>query len=147
MKTFKQYITELFDKPARWDLQINEPDILRYEANINGSTLLINFIERGLYDWEMDFKVDGKSNITGGGNEIAIFSTVLDAMKDFDERIDDIRFITFDAAKGGDLGDSRVKLYEKLIRKFASLHSYSLADKRDREVGVTTLTRYVLEKD
>lgn len=147
MQSFKQYITELFDKPARWKLAISEPDRLTYQANVGGNTLSVDFVERGLYDWEMNFDVNGKQNVTGDGNEIIIFSTVLDIMKDFDERVDDVRFITFDAAKGGNLGDSRVKLYDRLVKKFASLYDYTLVDKSDRELGVNIVTKYVLEKD
>ena len=148
MKRFRQYITELFDKPAKWKLVVyREDDVLTYQANIGGNTLSIDFVQMGVYDWEMDFDINGKQNITGEGNEIVIFSTVLDVMKDFDERVNDIRFITFDAAKGGNVGDSRVKLYDRLIKKFVSLHGYVLVDKIDREAGVTTLVKYVLEKE
>ena len=145
MKPFKQYVTELFDKPVRWKLDTENPYRLTYEAKIDGTTLSVDFLNKGNEDWEMVFDVNGKSNVTGGGNEIAVFSTVLDIMKDFDKRTD-AQIIRFDAAKGAEDGSSREKLYDRFVRKFASSHGYNLVDKRDIRTGNNTLAHYVLKK-
>ena len=141
MKSFKQFktqINELFDKPARWKMTSNRPTYVEYESNINGRRLRVTF--NGSFDekWEVFFDVDTEIGITGGGDEVKIFSTVLDIMKDFIQRNspEELYFTASKEVHDKNTGkisftDSRSRLYSRLIRRFAKDHGYSLAHEDD----------------
>jgi hypothetical protein len=134
MKTFKEYettINELFDRPARWKITRERDDELTYRSTIDGKSLLVVFNTFSDDNWETSFVVDGKFKTTGGGDEITVFSTVLDIMADFINRVAP-GSISFTAFKDGS-SDSRSKLYDRLIKRFASKHGYRMTDKD--EVG------------
>src|SRR6056297_1595780 len=148
MKPFKEFIAELFNRPARWKLKVNDSDLLTYVSNNIGKekTLSVDFVShKNDGAWDVQFDVDGSSDVTGLGDEIVVFSTVLDIMKDFVNRVDADK-IKFDGAKGKEDGDSRVKLYNRLIKKFASSHGYKLVNKKETTIGKITLVTYELDK-
>jgi len=128
MKPFREFIAELFDKPARWALTTEREDELKYESLVNGKILLAVFEEGATNQWTLSFTINGDLTTTGGGDEIPIFSTVLDMTADFIERIDP-KSISFDAFKEVDGRDSRIKLYDRFIKRFASKYGYKLSSK------------------
>ena len=148
MKSFKNFITELFNRPARWKIEVNDSGLLTYVSNNigKGKTLSVDFVSyKNDGTWDVQFDVDGSTDVTGLGDEIVVFSTVLDIMKDFVNRIDANK-IKFDGAKGKEDGESRVKLYNRLIKKFASSHGYKLVNKKETTIGKITLVTYELDK-
>ena len=146
MKSFKQYITELFDKPADWYVSREDSGLMHYESMVNDKELDIQFTKEDEDEWDMSFAVDGEETVTGTGDEVTIFSTVLDVMADFVSRVD-TKYITFDAEKGGKVGNSRVKLYDRLVKKFASSHGYKLVNKKEGSLGGSEYNTYILEKE
>ena len=130
MKTFKEYekiINELFDRPARWKITRERDDELTYRSTIDGKSLLVVFNTLSDENWETSFVVDGEFKTTGGGDEIVIFSTVLDIMADFIERVTP-KSISFTAFKDSS-SDSRGKLYDRFVNRFASKYGYRMTDK------------------
>lgn len=134
MKSFKQFqnqINELFDKPARWKLDIADEEQLIYKSNIDGKELAVDFVRVDDISWHMTFTVDRKLSITGKGDEVKVFSTVVDIMSNFVKDENPYQF-TFFAEKTQEHGSSRVRLYNRLIKRFAASHGYRLTDKDDR---------------
>ena len=133
MKSFKQFktqINELFDKPARWRLLKDTDKIIKYGSSIDDKDLVVLFHRRGSNKWEVSFAVDGMASVTGGGDEIKVFSTVLDIISDFIKNKDPEE-LNFTAEKSLDSSSSRIRLYNRLIRRFARDHGYRLSDKDD----------------
>ena len=146
MKSFKQFktqINELFDKPARWRIIEDTPSTKKYAASINGKSLVV-IMERFGSLWEINFVIDGKTNVTGTGDEIQVFSTVLDIIKDFilSETPQKIEFHS-ELEKENDYKDSRSKLYDRLVKKFAGQYGYDL-DILDDTRGRFPATIYTL---
>lgn len=141
MKSFKQFntqINELFDRPARWRLVKDTGNIIKYRSSINDKNLVVFFHRHGISDdtsskWEVSFTVDGDFSTTGGGDEIKVFSTVLDIMKDVIEtkNPEELSF-TAEKSLDSDSSNSRIRLYSRLIKRFAVSHGYQLVDKNDR---------------
>ena len=141
MKSFRQFktqINELFDRPAQWRLVLYDDDLWVYVANINDKKLQVNFQLSNDDIWVVTFSIDGDLAITGEGDEIKIFSTVLDVMKDFIQR-EVPQDLYFTAAKTPESNNSRIKLYTRLIKRFARDHGYRLVRTDDgrEEVGYT----------
>lgn len=135
MKSFKQFktqINELFDKPARWQLTRDSRGAVDYQSNVNGKDLAVVFdiIDPGT--WEVIFSVDSEVAITGegDGDEMRIFSTVLDIISDFIKNKDPEK-LYFTAEKSPTYGSSRIRLYNRLVKRFASSRGYKLKDKDD----------------
>jgi len=139
-------IQELFDTPASWQLKSHNSDLLVYTADVKGKTLTVEYVKWGRENaWEVAFDINGSAVKTGAGNEIETFSTVLDTMKDFVKRVEPLK-IKFDAAKGEEDGESREKLYNRLVARFAAAHGYRLASKQEKTIGSVTLVTYELDR-
>jgi len=137
MKSFKQFktqINELFDKPARWKLVKND-SFIEYRSSINGKKLEVIFDKTSYINntnnWKVLFNVDGKYSFTGEGDEVKVLSTVLDIMSDFIKTKEPDQLI-FAAEKSVNDSDSRIRVYNRLIKRFATSHGYILADKNDQ---------------
>ena len=109
-----EFLTELADKPAEFTTTIDD-DYYEMSAPDVGLTL---YLTRGLShtlendEVHIEFAVNGQYKLTGGGNAIKVFSTVLAMLKSslnkFIEPGD--HFVSFGAEKSE---PSRVKLYAK----------------------------------
>jgi len=135
MKSFKQFktqINELFDKPARWRLVKDTDKIIKYRSSIDDKDLVVFFHRRGSNKWEVSFAVDHEFSVTGEGDEIKVFSTVLDIISDVIQTKEPEE-LNFTAEKSLDSSSSRIRLYNRLIKRFAVSHGYRLTDKDDRE--------------
>lgn len=66
--------------------------------------------------WSVEFDRDGSHGMTGAGDAVKVFSTVLDIIKEFTESVDP-NFITF-SAKSDE--ESRVKFYKRFAKKISS---------------------------
>ena len=138
------YINEMFDRPARWRIIEDTPSTKKYTASVNGKSLVV-IIERFGSLWEINFTVEGKLDVTGTGDEVLVFSTVLDIIKDFiySETPQKIEFHS-ELEKGNNYKDSRTKLYNRLVKKFANQYGYDLNildDTRNRfPASIYTLT-------
>ena len=134
MKSFRQFktqINELFDRPARWRLVKDTDKIIKYRSSIDDKDLLVFFYRRGSNKWEVAFAVDQEFSATGEGDEIKVFSTVLDIISDVIQTKEPEE-LNFAAEKSLDSSSSRIRLYNRLIKRFARDHGYRLTDKDDR---------------
>lgn len=113
-------LTELFDRPVKFRFDPSSTrNHLIYKFQIDGNNYIVNFhrIDDGK-GWEIDFgmKEQGswgtKFSATGGGNEFAVFSTVIDALRDALDRTGARQFI-FSAEKEE---PTRIKLYDRMMR-------------------------------
>jgi len=179
MKSFKQHITEAFDKPYKWkDAGSSTPqggikdwqkgnftgkkyafetvdkrkvEVHIYEWDIIGPKQLLPPIPRnqGRY-MEMHFAVqdpsdelgkalsdispmlprtDMRADISGGGDAMRIFATVLDVVQAYvkKNKPDIIRVIGV-KTKDKEIG-SRLKLYQKLVKRYAPKLGYKYDNK------------------
>lgn len=126
-------LIELFDKPQvisdkRWNhykdldevsFTLRDKRIVIEIYRITGRHVSANWVlepthvevPEGAVGYDIIFKVDGETDVTGGGDEFAIFSAVLDILKDhFRDREWD--YLQFSGAE-----DSRNKLYQALAQR------------------------------
>jgi hypothetical protein len=129
MKTYKTYISELFDKPLPYKKlgKLNPPQqgvsqSIDYEFSIeiDGVTKKVTTTFRdvdGSEQFSVNFDVDGKFLITGlaGAAAIKIFTTVVAQIADFIKAEQPIK-IEFTAAKARGEGQSRAKLYDRMTK-------------------------------
>jgi len=137
MKSFNQYITELFEKPYPWKKKKDDDIEAVYQSATSAKDVIKVVFSKG---WlrgidNLLFTVGGDTDTTGGGDAFKIMSTVLDIIKDYIKN-NDPEGIKFAANKdelfGQDSGNtqSREKLYNKMIERFAKKAGYKVhADK------------------
>ena len=103
-----------------------------YQSNVNGKDLVVVFDIIASGTWEVIFTVDSELAVTGegDGDEMKVFSTVLDIMSDFIKNKDPEQ-LYFTAEKSPVYGSSRIRLYNRLVKRFASSRGYRLKDKDD----------------
>jgi len=103
-----------------------------YQSNVNGKDLAVVFDIISPGTWEVIFTVDSELAVTGegDGDEMKVFSTVLDIMSDFIKNKDPEQ-LYFTAEKSPVYGSSRIRLYNRLVKRFASSRGYRLKDKDD----------------
>lgn len=131
MKTFNQYITELFDKPLEFEeLPWIERNTTLYVFILDDKNYYRVFFKRSdsRNHYEISFnhveKQDdiynpntGKTIVLSGKNSIKVFSTVIAITKDFLKNKKNVTGILFVAA---DNSDGRKALYNRLSEKLAS---------------------------
>lgn len=79
-----------------------------------------------------------KNNITGGGNALEVFGTVLKFIKDINKKLS-LDILTFDADK---TEPSRVKLYKTMAKK---LGSGKLLGVEDKEMGPDQYAKFSID--
>ena len=129
MISFKQYITELFEKPYRWQLKKDDEKRVMYQAVTDtGDRLRIDFEKWSGGIVNLSFSVDGSVGITGQGDAFKIMATVLDVIKDFIKNHEPKRIkFTADKEEGeSEEWESREKLYSKMIERFAKKVGYKV---------------------
>ena len=138
MLTFSQHITELFDKPYAFTLKAITkqtrpvPGVTLYRANValpDKTMLTIEFEREPTTQghWTVYFYRGGSFELTGKGDQMKIFSTVIAAIRELINKEDPL-VISFAAEKDGSGEDktSREKLYARLVKKFASTVGYKI---------------------
>jgi len=137
MKSFNQYITELFEKPYPWKKKKEDDIEAVYQSATSSKDIIKVVFSKG---WlrgidNVLFSVAGTTDTTGGGDAFKIMSTVLDIIKDYVKN-NDPEGIKFMANKDELFGQdskeiqSREKLYNKMIERFAKKAGYKVdADK------------------
>jgi hypothetical protein len=100
------------------------------------------------YSWIVAFNRDGSDGVTGGGDAMRIFATVIEILKEFAKKhkppvigfsafksVDDL------ANNKGDKKGSREKLYLRLIQKFAPKMGYTFSSHTDSKMTDFELVR------
>jgi hypothetical protein len=132
MKTFKQHITEAFDKPYRWSKSQEDDTWSKYHAMTDaGDKLKVVFEKWSTGIVNIVFDIDGAVGITGEGDAFRVMATVLDIIKDYvvNNEPESLRFTANKEEYFGQSSkeiQSREKLYNKMIDRFASKAGYKV---------------------
>lgn len=151
MQSFREFITEVFDTAYTFTLKKKGED--SYKASFKtdagqSGEVDIRYLKSGIFyhggHYYLDFSIDGSQDITGKGDAFKIFSTVLKVMENFTNQVHpDV--MVFTSSKPGEdwLADvdqgSREKLYDALVKKFASKLGYSFKKTEQDQWAVYTL--------
>jgi predicted chitinase len=149
-----EFLTELFNKPGgytlEWDDQFGPKEIHARAYDRQGQYIDINFVPVRDNVTDIEFSKMDNYEETGQGDEVAIFATVLQAIKrylqDYQPKI-----IVF-SGKGGRDNVSRANLYQKLINRFAKQYGYQqfdlnkLSPEARKQISASGSTGFVLRK-
>lgn len=119
-------LTEMFDKPYPFKLVYKSDESVEFITKLpDKTTLRIVFTSKNQPDgqWELFFKRGDRIDLSGKGDQQRIFATVLKAIAEFVEKKSPNK-IVFTADKDGE-STSRMKLYDRLVSRFASDIGYS----------------------
>lgn len=160
----EEYLNELFDKPYKFkkiNIALKDRKMASLTADSPQGEIRIsleNFGRLGKNNFELDFSVGNRFSKTGKGDQFRIFSTVIQGLKMIiDKEKDEIKTVTFSADKEYDddtfdaafdgrpaskstTNLSRARLYNTMIKKFASKMGFSVdIDDSSKRVTVYTL--------
>ena len=136
---------EAFDQPYKSKSKKSEFGDIDVLAKLpDGTNLSIMFNNIGDGGWEVEFYRNNSQEVTGEGDAQKIFATVLNAIQKFVKKYKP-QVLQFTASKeevgAGQNRQSRAKLYDRLVQRYASAMGYE-AYQEDHGVGVVyELTR------
>jgi len=139
--TSESQLNELFDRPYALSWQTHgRGRAARFQTD-NGHEYMVRFkpMSKGSKNYETSFSMrnehgDNEVKRTGMGDEYRVFSSVISAIKQFMNEHLEVESIQFDAHREGeartskDIKDSRIELYKKLVKKFATANNFEYAD-------------------
>ena len=130
-------LTEAFDKPYRYTKKELYKGYIVYRFfTDDGSDVDVLFQENEISDdgeesvWYVLFERKGELGVTGEGDAMRIFATVIDIIKDFTkkEKPQEMAFSADKPAWAVDAGKgekgSREKLYKKMVQRYAGRLGY-----------------------
>jgi pyrimidine deaminase RibD-like protein len=123
----QQDVKEAFDQP--YPIKWEKSEYGDYDALAklpNGSNLSIMFEHVTPYEVAIEFWRNNSVNVTGEGDSQRIFATVLAAIQEF-LKIEQPANISFSASKEvepGQNSESRAKLYNRLVQRYATSWGY-----------------------
>lgn len=137
-------VAEAFDQPykSKWEKSEHGD----YDALVrlpDGTNLSIMFNNEGDDEWQVEFYRNNSQEVTGEGDAQRIFATVLNAIKKFIKKHKPWR-LTFSASKdveSGQNSQSRAKLYDRLIQRYASDWGYDMYHEDHGDQVTYELTR------
>lgn len=157
MISFSQYIVEAFDKPYRFNMKKYGDDYVASFTTDAGDTIDVNFEKftksKDEESWGVDFSRNGSQLVTGEGDAMRIFATVIEVIKDFVKK-EKPQKLSFSAEKPAwrmflhhkdpnrstEMG-SREKLYKKLVQRYAGKMGYKYSTQSDYSATDFTLVR------
>ena len=125
----KQAVTETFDQPykSQWETSdYDDVDVLAKSPD--GTNISINFHNFGGDYWHVEFHRNHGQAETGEGDAQRIFATVLQTIQKFVKKYKP-RILEFAASKDvepGQSSQSRAKLYDRLVQRYARAWGYDL---------------------
>lgn len=142
MKSFSQYIAEAFDKPYKYDMRkVTYDYYLATFTTDDGDSITVRFDEEVLGDvdydwhtedsWEISFQRNGSQELTGEGDAIRIFATVMAATREFIKRENPERIHIGTLKSVG-----REKLYLRMLKKYLKGYEINI----ERSGGATDIT-------
>jgi len=143
-------LTEAFDKPYKFTKRelFKGYVVYRFDAE-DKSEVDVFFKENEISEdesvWYVTFERDLEMSVTGDGDAMRIFATVIDIIKDFTkkEKPQQLAFSADKPAWAVDAGKgqkgSREKLYKKLVQRYAGRMGYKYSTK-----SVSTSTDFTL---
>jgi hypothetical protein len=139
--SFGDYITEAFDKPYRFTRKVQYKGAVQYMFKTDdGGAVDVRFTENEISDdessWVVVFTRNTSMKVTGEGDAMRIFATVISILKDFTKK-DKPQELVFSAEKPAwqlelpkdhpkkskELS-SREKLYKRLVKRYAGSMGY-----------------------
>ena len=116
-----KFYSEIFDKPYSYRYSVNDRDLTEVVFTTDeGKRVSVKII---VYDnrdrpenAEVIFFVDGRRDMTGGGDAFRILATVIEIMAEYMDKYQDVMEIQF---RSYEYESSRMSLYQKLARKHA----------------------------
>lgn len=145
MLNFTEYLEEAFDKPYPFTGGRKQSNYYVYNfKTADGSKVVVKMEEMTWSDdestWSIVFLRNGTAVVTGEGDALRIFATVIATIKDFVKK-EKPQEMTFSAEKPntGSRG-SREKLYARMTKKFAQQMGYKFSS---QSIGTATDFRMV----
>ena len=121
-------VKEAFNQP--YPVKLNKSEDGDYDALVklpDGTSMDILFTNHSGV-WDMEFHRGGSQDVTGEGDAYRIFATMLSAVKQF-IKTENPHIVSFQATKDVDPNDanpeSRAKLYNRMVDKFANQLGYN----------------------
>jgi hypothetical protein len=120
-------LPEAFDRPYKGKWEKSESG--SYDMLVplpDGSNLNIMFNNEGGNEWQVEFYRNNSQEVTGEGDAQRIFATVLNDIQNFIKKHKPLQ-ITFFASKeveAGQNSESRAKLYDRLVQRYAASLGY-----------------------
>lgn len=148
MISFNEYINESFDKPYRYSggsggAKSNSVRYKFYTTEKDEIEVVFEKLEWSddEYSWIVAFNRDGSDGVTGDGDAMRIFATVIAILKEFTKKYNPpvVGFSAFKSVddlsnnKGSKKG-SREKLYLRMIKKFAPKLGYNFSSRTDNKM-------------
>ena len=130
MKSFYQYITEVFDQTYPYQRKLNLNSVVGYNFETKdekSGVITFTKSERNSQEWDAEFTINGSIDITRGGDAFSIFGTVI---KVIDEFLKNYKpgILTFTAMKDINDKESRIDLYRKMLQRMANKTGYSFEE-------------------
>jgi len=131
-------LTELFDSPYSFILQeLTGDKALYYFKNSEGLDFRVQFLRESYGTWEVSFGNDTDDGVkvkrSGEGDEFRVFATVIEVIRNFmsKTKFDSIKFYAHregEARTDRNIRDSRIDLYKRLLKRFATQNNLEFAD-------------------
>ena len=140
-----EFVTEAFDQPYKTKSEKSEYGDVDMLAKLpDGSNLSIMFNNEGGDEWQVEFYRNNSQEVTGEGDAQRIFATVLNAIQKFIKKHKPLQ-ITFFASKEvepGQNSESRAKLYDRLVQRYAASLGYDARTFQHGNAVSYELTQY-----
>ncbi len=139
-----EFVTEAFNQPYTSAWEKSESGSYDVLARLpDGSNLSIMFNNEGDDEWQVEFYRNNSQEVTGEGDAQRIFATVLNAIQQFIKEHKPWRII-FSASKDvepGQSSESRAKLYDRLVQRYAATWGYDAYNEDHGDQVTYELTR------
>jgi hypothetical protein len=143
----KAQLTEAFDQPYayKWEKSELSGDYTASATLNDGSSLTIKFDHDDDNEghWQVVFSRNSSMEVTGEGDAQRVFATVLTAIKQFVENVKP-KSLIFSASKDVDTTsanpESRAKLYNRLVKRYASSVGYKMRSQEENDRTLYTLS-------
>lgn len=123
-----EFITELFSPkgglPLEWESNMGAVYAYAFDHNTN-KKIEIHFWQLPESAVEIDFMVDESYNLTNKGDQFTVFATVVNAIKEYDERYAP-NYLIFSAKEA-----NRKSLYTQMVKRLAPTVGYTIGSIND----------------
>ena len=120
---------EAFDQPYQTKSEKSESGSYDVLAKLpDGTNLSIMFNNEGDDEWQVEFYRNNSQEVTGGGDAQRVFATVLNAIQKFIKKHKPqlLRFSASKEVEPGQNSQSRAKLYDRLVQRYANAWGYEM---------------------
>ena len=120
-------VNEAFDQPYKLKWEKGEHgDVDALVKLPDGTPLSIMFNHEGMDNWQVEFYRNNSQELTSEGDAQRIFATVLNAIQKFVKKYKPnvIKFSASKQVEPGQSSESRAKLYDRLVQRYANSWGY-----------------------